>query len=176
MSIASRSLRIIMVLVALAAPALAARRGLAAEPAAAPAPPDSIVIVIGNRLFPDFREIVTTGLRERRQIGDTDFFFEVRDFYPHFSIIDSTRSIVSLSDEPRNPAFRIRIFENEAVVDSAWAFYLVNAPHFSRTAALWFQVLAFDYRGVVFKKEPPAAAKTPAKEPGSAPDQRQENP
>jgi hypothetical protein len=132
---------------------------------AARALPDSVVLLIGNRLFPDFREVVSTGLRERRQIGDSDMFFEVLEFYPHFAIVDSTRKVVTLSDEPKNPAFRIKVFENEAAVDSTWAFFNLDIPHFSRTSALWFRVLAFDYRGEVFQKEPPA----PEKDPGSDP-------
>jgi len=140
-----------------------------------PAPPDSVVILIGNRLFPDFREIVSTGLHERRQIGDTDFFFEVAEFFPHFAIMDSTRRVVSLSDEPKNPAFRIRVYESEAAVDSTWAFFNMNVPHFSRNAALWFQVLAFDYRGTVFQKEAPPA-EPPVKAPHATPGKAEKKP
>ena len=115
--------------------------------------PDSVVVFIGNRLFPDFAEIVSTGLHKRQPVGDTDYSFEVESFNPHFSIIDSTKTIVALSDEPKNPAFRIKVFERDAVVDSSWAFYNLSIPHFARTSALWFQVLCFNYRGVVYKKD-----------------------
>jgi hypothetical protein len=117
--------------------------------------PDSVVLLVGNRMFPDFGEIVSTRLRVRQAVGDTDFAFEVVRFYPHFSIMDSTKKIVSLSDEPNNPAFRIQVFRADSLIDSTWAFYLMDVPHFSRASALWFRVLAFDYRGKVFKKEMP---------------------
>ena len=120
--------------------------------------PDSVVVLIGNRMFPDFGEIISTPLHRRHPVGDSEFSFEVVKFYPHFSIIDSTKSIVSVSDEPKNPAFRIKVFKAEALVDSTWAFFNLDIPHFSRTSALWFRVLAFDYRGERFQREP---AKTP---------------
>lgn len=120
--------------------------------------PDSVVLLIGNRMFPDFGEIISTPLHRRQPVGDTEFSFEVVKFYPHFAIMDSTKAVVSLSDEPKNPAFRIRVFKAAAAVDSTWAFYNMDVPHFSRSSALWFSVLAFDYRGKVFKKDMP---KTP---------------
>jgi hypothetical protein len=130
-------------------------RGRKSDAATAHAGPDSVVLFIGNRMFPDFGEIVSTRLRQRQPVGDSDYWFEVVSFNPHFSIIDSTRTVVALSDEPKNPAFRIRVFRQDAAVDSTWAFYNLNIPHFSRTSALWFQVLCFDYRGTVYRKEPP---------------------
>jgi hypothetical protein len=136
--------------------------------------PDSVVVLVGNRLFPDFREIVTTGLKERKQIGDTDFSFEVRRFVPHFAIIDSTKSVVSLTAEPENPAFRIMVYENDAAVDSTWAFFKMNAPHFTRKSALWFQVLEFDYRGVAYRKEAPEP--TPAQAPHPSTGKQKEHP
>jgi len=119
--------------------------------------PDSVVLFIGNRMFPDFAEIVSARLRQRQAVGDSEFSFEIESFNPHFSIIDSTKKIVALSDEPKNPAFRIKVYKDDAAVDSTWAFYNMDIPHFSRTSALWFRVLAFDYRGQVFEKEPPKA-------------------
>jgi hypothetical protein len=115
--------------------------------------PDSVVVLIGNRMFPDFGEILSTGLHRRQVIGDTEFSFEVTRFYPHFSINDSTRAIVSLSDEPKNPAFRVLVFNADSLADSTWAFYNLDIPHFSRSSPLWFRVLQFDYRGEVYRKD-----------------------
>lgn len=117
--------------------------------------PDSVVVFIGNRMFPDFGDVVTARMKQRHPVGDSEFSFEVVKFYPHFSIIDSTKQIVSVSDEPKNPAFRIKVYKGGAIADSTWAFYNMDVPHFSRTSSLWFRVLAFDYRGEVFHKEPP---------------------
>lgn len=117
--------------------------------------PDSVVLFIGNRMFPEFGEFVSAPMKKRLPVGDTEFTFEVVKFYPHFSIVDSTKTVVSLSDEPKNPAFRIMVYKADAVADSTWAFYAMDVPHFSRASSLWFRVLAFDYRGKVFKKEAP---------------------
>ena len=117
--------------------------------------PDSVILFIGNRMFPEFGEILSTPLKKRQVVGDTEYSFAVTKFYPHFSIMDSTKAIVSLSDEPKNPAFRIMVYKADALADSTWAFYNMDVPHFSRSSALWFRVLAFDYQGKVFKKETP---------------------
>jgi hypothetical protein len=117
--------------------------------------PDSVVVLIGNRMFPEFGEIVSARMHRRQPIGDTDYAFEVVKFYPQFSIIDSTKQIVSVSDEPKNPAFRIKVFRADSLADSTWAFYAMDIPHFSKKSPLWFRVLQFDYRGEIFKKEPP---------------------
>jgi hypothetical protein len=63
---------------------------------------------------------------------------------------------VSVSDEPKNPAFRIKVFRADSLADSTWAFYAMDIPHFSKSSPLWFRVLRFDYRGEVFKKDAPA--------------------
>jgi len=117
--------------------------------------PDSVVLFIGNRMFPDFADVVSTPMHKRCQVGDTDFSFEVKSFNPHFSIIDSTKAIVALSDEPKNPAFHIMVYKSDAPVDSSWAFYNLDVPHFTYKSALWFRVLCFDYKGVVYVKQPP---------------------
>lgn len=117
--------------------------------------PDSVVLFIGNRMFPDFADIMSTPMHRRNTVGDSDFSFQVLAFNPDFFINDSTKTVIQRSDEPKNPAFRIMVYKDNAPVDSSWAFYNLDVPHFSRTSALWFKVLCFDYRGQVFKKEPP---------------------
>lgn len=178
MTLSIRSVRILPGAVLLAVTLTLAARAADAPVSGGAAPsypaPDSVVVAVGNRLFPDFREIVTTGMNERRQIGDTDFSFEVKRFVPHFAIIDSTKSVVSLTAEPENPAFRIMVYENDAPVDSAWAFFKMNAPHFTRKSALWFQVLEFDYRGKAYRKEAPEPA--PAQAPQPATGKKKEHP
>jgi hypothetical protein len=117
--------------------------------------PDSVVLFIGNRMFPDFADVISTPMHRRNVVGDSDFAFEVLSFNPDFFIDDSTKTVIKRSDEPKNPAFRIMVYKDNAAVDSSWAFYNLDVPHFSRTSALWFKVMCFNYRGQVFKKEPP---------------------
>ena len=125
--------------------------------------PDSVVLFIGNRMFPDFADVVTTPLHRKNTVGDSDFAFEVLSFNPDFMIDDSTKAVTKRSDDPKNPAFQIRVYKEGAAVDSSWAFFNLDVPHFSRTSSLWFKVLCFDYRGQVFKKEPPKPQTTKKK-------------
>jgi hypothetical protein len=111
----------------------------------------SVTVEIGHRMHPDFYQQTQTKMNAREQVGDTDFFFEIIEFYPHFAYVDSTKEIVSLSDEPTNAAFKIRVFENDEVVEDTWAFFTINVPHFSPTSYLTFHVTSFDYRGETYR-------------------------
>jgi hypothetical protein len=118
-----------------------------APDAAANAAPDSVTVRITNRMYPQFLEIVTVAMNQELQIGDTDYYFALTDFYPHFAYLDSSKTYVSLSDELENPAFRVQVWEGEDELEKTWAFFLVDVPHFSRESFLAFQVLEFRYRG-----------------------------
>lgn len=113
----------------------------------------SLTVVIGHRVHGDFQQTITTEMNKREQIGDTDFFFEAVEFYPHFAITDSTKKTISLSDEPKNAAFKIRVYERDEMVDETWAFYHIQVPHYSRTSLLKFDAVAFVYRGQLFEKK-----------------------
>ncbi len=107
----------------------------------------SVTIEIAHRMHPDFHETIQTKMNTREPIGDTDLSLEVVEFYPHFAILDSSKTIVSLSDEPTNAAFKIRIYDGDTATEDAWAFFTIKVPHYSRTAFLSFDVVEFEYRG-----------------------------
>jgi len=125
--------------------------GSVAEDSDAPVATD-LTVEVGNRMYPDFRETHETQMNERIQVGDTDFFFSVEAFYPHFALIDSTKEIVSLSDEPENVAFKFVVYESDTIVDTSWSFYSLQIPHYGRSSYLHFNVLEFQYRGETFSK------------------------
>ncbi|HEX5133207.1 MAG TPA: hypothetical protein VFX92_12065 [Candidatus Krumholzibacteria bacterium] len=106
-----------------------------------------IRVAISHRVVADFADTLTVNMRERQTVGDTDFSFEVIEFYPEFAIMDSTHAIVSVSADPNNPAFKIRIYENNEPTEDTWAFYGIDIPHYGRTSYLAFKVLSFRYRG-----------------------------
>jgi len=112
----------------------------------------TVTVEIGHRMHPDFHQQILTKMNKREQVGDSDLFFEIIAFYPHFAYVDSTKEIVSLSDEPSNVAFKIRVYENDEFVEDAWAFFTINAPHFFPTSYLTFEVTNFDYRGETYQK------------------------
>jgi hypothetical protein len=113
-----------------------------------------LTIDVRNRLYPDFQERQQIGMKERVQVGDTDFFFAVVDFYPHFALIDSTKEVVSLSHEPENVAFKFVVYENDSIIDTSWSFYNLQVPHYSRTSFLYFNVIRFVYRDETYEKTP----------------------
>lgn len=127
--------------------------GVAAQDMQEESIPDSLTLRVSHRMYPDFWEIVTTRLNERNQIGDTDLDFEVTEFFPHFAYLDSSKTFVSLSDEPVNPAFRINIYDGDELIERAWAFYSLRVPHFSQGTFIAFEVLLFEYRGEIFRHE-----------------------
>ena len=94
---------------------------------AKPPPAQHLTVAVGNRLYPDFHET-----------------------HPHFARIDSTKQIISLSEEPENVAFKFVVYENDSIVDTSWSFFSLKVPHFARTSYLYFNVLQFDYRGKTF--------------------------
>ena len=114
--------------------------------------PSTITVKVGNRLYPEYREVFTVNMLQRAQIGDTDLFFEISEFFPHFAMIDSTKEVVSLSEELKNPAFKIHIYENDEYKEATWAFYAIKVPHYSRQAYLHFEVLSFQYRGKLIEQ------------------------
>jgi len=114
----------------------------------------TLTLLVGHRVWQDFREVHRTEMHKREPIGDTELTFEVLEFYPHFAYVDSLKEIVSLSDEPKNVAFRIAVYENDEVIQKDWAFYNMSAPHFRRDSIIWFSVVEFEYRGEVYKRAP----------------------
>jgi hypothetical protein len=116
-------------------------------------PAENLIVFVRNRLYPNFREIHETDMNQRIQVGDTDYFFEVVEFYPHFALIDSTKEAVSLSSEPENVAFKFVVYENDSIVDTSWSFYHIQIPHYAANSSLVFDVFKFDYRGESFQKD-----------------------
>ncbi|UCG51938.1 MAG: hypothetical protein JSW58_17535 [Candidatus Latescibacterota bacterium] len=112
----------------------------------------SVTLEVGHRMHPNFHQQIRTEMNTREQVGDSDFFFEITEFYPHFTYVDSTKQTISLSDEPENPAFKIRVYNNEELIDDTWAFFSVKAPHFAPTSYLKFHVTHFRYRGETYKE------------------------
>lgn len=113
----------------------------------------ALTVRVGHRLYPQFGERVETEMQKLEPIGDTDMSFEVAEFYPHFAYLDSSKTYVSLSDEPVNPAFRIKVYEDGELVDQVWAFFSIKVPHFPSDSYVYFEVLEFAYRGERYRQE-----------------------
>jgi hypothetical protein len=119
--------------------------GAEEAPANRPAPAH-ITVAITHRVFVDFHDTMTVAMNERRVVGDTEYTFELVEFYPDFAI-DTNNAVTSVTDDPKNPAFKVAVYEKEEKADDTWAFYGVDIPHFGRKSYLAFNVLGFEYRG-----------------------------
>jgi hypothetical protein len=115
-----------------------------------------IVLGVRHRVFHEFGSVVETRLNEEFRVGDSEYTAKVLRFVPHFTIDDKTRRIVSLTNEPKNPAFQIVSLDKGVPHDTTWAF--VNfPPHFSKRAILAYQVLRIE-----FDNHPPVMPDIPA--------------
>jgi hypothetical protein len=97
-------------------------------------------LTVGHRLFPEFREEHTVAPGETFQLGDTDYSGRIVGVIKDFAIDDSTKRVFSRTEEPRNPALRIRIFEDGRTVEEVWAFGGEGPPHFARSSELYFHI------------------------------------
>jgi len=121
-------------------PAAAPATPATAPPAGiAPVTDATLVFVIdtGSRIYPDWKEERRVHIGEPFALGDTQNQAVVEALYPHFMIVDGKP--VSLSDSLLNPAIRVVVRRDSAVIDSTWAF-LNFPPHFSPKSFFTFQL------------------------------------
>jgi hypothetical protein len=104
----------------------------------------SVTFAVGHRVFTDFYDEVTARMNEDFQVGDTEYSARAAEFVPDFSMDMKTRKIVSMSNDPKNPAFRVFVSKNGAPDDTTWAF-LDMPPHFGRHSMLAFKILKVDF-------------------------------
>ncbi|MBI5710479.1 MAG: hypothetical protein HZC42_09280 [Candidatus Eisenbacteria bacterium] len=105
---------------------------------------EAVTFEIRHRIFPGFREQDQVKLKEDFQVGDTPYSARVVEFVPDFAMDLKSRKVLSRSNEPKNPAFRIIVREKGVPQDTTWAF-LNMPPHFARKSMLAFQVLRIDF-------------------------------
>jgi hypothetical protein len=103
-----------------------------------------IALAVRHRVFHDFHDELDVKLGEEFPVGDSDYSGKVIRFVPHFAIEDKTRRIVTLSNEPRNPALQIVSIQKGQPHDTTWAF-LNFPPHFSKRAILAYQILRIEF-------------------------------
>jgi len=113
----------------------------AADGPAPVAPPkvSTVSFIIGHRVFTEFRDQVTVKMNEDFRVGDSDYSARVVEFQPDFTMDLKNRRVTSRSQEPRNPAVRVRVWKKGAPDDTLWAF-LKMPPHFARHSMLAFRL------------------------------------
>jgi len=145
--------------IAMALGLLAAPGARAATPAPAPAKGpklESVTFGIRHRVFHEFRDVQKVKLNQDFPLGDSEYSARVIQYLPDFQMDIEHHRFFSLSDQPRNPAFRIVVKKGKAPHDTSWAF-LKSPPHFGARSYFAFQVLRIDFVG-----QPPLLADTTA--------------
>lgn len=130
------SIGALLILMSLLGLAVAGEHSSASSPPAA----DSalaLVVHVGNRMYPDWKDSVRVHLDDAFYLGDTEYQATVREFLPDFRIIDG--KIGSVTQTLGNPAAHVFVFNDSATVDSSWAF-LNHPPHFSPQSFFTFQL------------------------------------
>jgi hypothetical protein len=115
--------------------------------AAAPAPKlKSVTIAIRNRVFHEFADQQTVIQGKSFVIGDTDFSARLVQYVPDFAMDLANGKVVSRSNEPKNPAFKLIVSQKGKPQDTTWAMMSLP-PHFTRRSFLAFKVMRIDFVG-----------------------------
>ncbi len=122
---------------------------------------EAVTLGIRHRVFHDFRDLQRVRLNQDFILGDTEFTGRVVQYVPDFQMDLGSHRIFSLSDQPRNPAFKVIVRKGKVPQDTTWAF-LKSPPHFGVRSYFAFQVLRIDFVG-----RPPLLPDTTAAPPAS---------
>jgi hypothetical protein len=114
----------------------------------------AVTFGILHRVFHDFRDLQRVKLNQDFPLGDTEFSARVVQYVPDFQMDLKTRRVFSLSDQPRNPAFKVIVRKGKVPQDTSWAF-LKSPPHFGARSYFAFMVLKIE-----FADRPPLVADT----------------
>ncbi len=113
-----------------------------------------ITIRIKHRIFISFEEVLVIEIGEEFQIADDEYSATVLQFVPDFAIKEDG-TVVSRSEEPRNPAIEIDVLKDGEPEDHVWAFFGDGAPHYRRDSMIAFELVSFKWDDVVITERQP---------------------
>ena len=126
-------------------PAWGAGPNAAAKPATSHGPKlAAVTFGVRHRVFHEFRDLHRVKLNEDFPLGDSEYSARMVQYIPDFQMDLPARKIYTLSDQPRNPAFKIIVRKNKVPEDTTWAF-LKSPPHFGAHSYFAFQVLKVEF-------------------------------
>jgi hypothetical protein len=127
------------------ASAWGAQPNAAGKPAAGHGPKlAAVTFGVRHRVFHEFRDLHRVKLNEDFPLGDSEFSARMVQYVPDFQMDLPARKIYTLSDQPRNPAFKLIVRKNKVPQDTSWAF-LKSPPHFGAHSYFAFQVLKVEF-------------------------------
>ena len=84
---------------------------------------------------PTKRSVYTVAIGSQFAIPDTNLAIKVENFLPHFTMAGAVRT--SQSNEPKNPAARVRIYEDGKEIFNGWLFSLFPTTHAYAAPEVW---------------------------------------
>ncbi|MCE9627156.1 MAG: hypothetical protein K8R56_04470 [Candidatus Eisenbacteria bacterium] len=103
-----------------------------------------VTLVVGHRVFTEFRDRIVTPLDTEFLIGDSEYTGKVVEFQSDFTMDLASRKVTSRTLAPNNPAVRVLVWKNGAPDDTSWAF-LKMPPHYGRKSMLAFQLTKVEF-------------------------------
>jgi hypothetical protein len=85
--------------------------------------------------------IYTVAIGSQFAIPDTSLAIKVENFLPHFTMAGAVRT--SQSNEPKNPAARVRIYEDGREIFNGWLFSLYPTTHALQHPKYGFTLVGF---------------------------------
>ena len=104
----------------------------------------TVTFGVRHRVFHDFRDLHTVKLNQDFELGDSEYSARVVQYLADFQMDLQAHKTWSMSDQPRNPAFRVIVSKGKTPQDTTWAF-LKSPPHFGAHSYFAFQVLRIDF-------------------------------
>jgi hypothetical protein len=132
-----------------------------------------VTLEIRHRVFHDFTDRQQVKLNQEFPVGDTDYTARIVQYVPDFAMDMKTRKVLSRSNEPKNPAFKIIVKQKKAPQDTTWA--MINmVPHYARKSMLAFHVVRIDFIGHAPILRPDSTSQMPKPAPSAQPIQKAE--
>jgi hypothetical protein len=85
--------------------------------------------------------VYTVAIGSQFAIPDTNLAIKVENFLPHFTMAGAVRT--SQSNEPKNPAARVRIYEDGKEIFNGWLFSLFPTTHALQHPKYGFTLVGF---------------------------------
>ena len=140
---------------AITRPLLGLLLGLVVLLAGCDVPLEAVELKVHHRVFVGFQETHRVAPGETFIIGDTEYSARITGFVPDFLYDQEKKQVISASNELRNPAVRLEVYQNGTKVEELWAFAGDGPPHFGRESMLAFSILELIWKP---GQEPPRPA------------------
>ena len=121
-------------------PQVAGKEPVIIEPASVKGKWKAVKIAVSDKTA-NKETVYTVAIGSQFAIPDTNLAIKVENFLPHFTMAGAVRT--SLSNEPKNPAARVRIYEDGKEIFNGWLFSLFPTTHALQHPKYGFTLVGF---------------------------------